>query len=707
MNHRILFAGSLALVLAVTTACGGNDARRCKVSTEANGDVRVSCPGRDALVIPAGAPGGGGPADECETHENPETGEVLLTCQGSTVSLGYCGFGYNGDLYVGDATSPNAIVPPTIDRRTNAQELERFVDRGCTRALGTIVLGPDAGAYTEFLGQLEFATDLQVQGDGDAVSLPVLEFAAISVEDVSYFDRLSRPVHRFGGVEFHGGTYEGTVLTVDHLEDGVVGVNTVEGDFSVSVPALKRGSLLVRWSNGANGIDAPLLTDADAIEMSGLPLLGSVDFPELTRVRSIYSYDTPRLTELTLPKLVSGSVSVSNAPLLVTLDLPIWENGGLYLAYLSSMTDFAAPGLKRVSSLRVASASELLSLAFPMLTDASWISLDSLTALESLDFTKLRSVVSDFYIAATGSAGAGLGVELNALQRAKRLVFTEGNIAVINIVSLRSVPEGVWIQRVGELVRVGSPNLTNTPFFFDGVAGMTELVSIDLSSFNYQHGVPSYGDGEIIRGGDPLYINGGGASLDLDLDEASCTGVVHLENFENIRRMVFGSGFTGDLLLKDVTEGVFAAAQFDLSAATRLRGLHLENVSHQGELSDLSFTGDHLRSLTIVDAGVRTVTSDMTDGLVRISDYELSVEEIHLPALASGEVSVMASYSLNVLDLSSFAAGIVSIFADMGDVAGFQWLPSPDVTGEIFVPSYCDMSLAADWPNVSYNGTCT
>lgn len=129
-----------SVVLAFAAlGCSGNDARKCAVSTQENGDVRVSCPGSRTIVIPAGADADGG-GEECRTTQNAATGEYLLECQGTTVSLGRCGLGFAGSVFLGPDTHSAMESFPSVDRRMNSRNIASFLDNGCSRVLGTVVV---------------------------------------------------------------------------------------------------------------------------------------------------------------------------------------------------------------------------------------------------------------------------------------------------------------------------------------------------------------------------------------------------------------------------------------------------------------------------------------------------------------------------------------------------------------------------------------
>lgn len=238
-------------------------------------------------MIPAGADADGG-GEECRTTQNAATGEYLLECQGTTVSLGRCGLGFAGSVFLGPDTHSAMESFPSVDRRMNSRNIASFLDNGCSRVLGTVVVTSGATAeHRALLSELEYAESVHFIEPLAGVAMPKLRAAHLYLgEYAELWSSSLAPALTRGGVTISGGELDGP-LVLGALQEGVIEVADVEGLTHLRAPLLRTGSVVVSRAPDLEVVDLSALVNSERVFLSELESVEQLSFRALAWAGSL------------------------------------------------------------------------------------------------------------------------------------------------------------------------------------------------------------------------------------------------------------------------------------------------------------------------------------------------------------------------------------------------------------------------------------
>lgn len=632
-----------SLACALVLGCAGNDARKCKVSTLSDGGVRVDCPGSRTIVIPAGEDSLAEGGDECAAERDASTGEYFLRCKDTTVSLGLCGLGHEGSLFLGPDSHAQLPDLNDVDRRMNSRSIQSFTERECTRVMGTLYVSASAEDYRDFLDTVEFAERVVFVDDVDGVSLPELRAAAIEVSDVSNFATMDLPRWTVGGLRATSGEYEGT-LSLGALQKGDVTLESIVGLVRIEAPALKSGSVRMSWLDDLESVDFPVLESVEMLEVWSNGQLQTFSMPALKSAESIQMMQNFGLENAQFPLLESANVRfhVTDHAALTTLEIPS-------LAY--------------VGDLLFSLTEELSSLVAPSLTTAGALSVEATPALTRIEFPVLEEVGFDFQIGGTLLPGT-VELRMDALRSVNRLQILVGEFSVLSFAALESVGQGTVSVAIGsETSEVRFPKLRNTELVVEsrGTGPFADLV-IDVSDFSFE------GTSE-----DPIWDSALRLTsydevrpLTLLADRLSFDGWTIIEGFELQTMLRPTSGFRGRLELGGTTD----VTKFDFSAAATLRELKIAGMGTQTAPLILDIVVPDGRSIEIqggyvenpvVRAGVETRINFSSSEAVGTLTVLLLDPDQEGPTMVSYWGHTMTEF--DTVDVSTIRKGMIEVNA--------------------------------------------
>lgn len=731
MNARVFVQPSLSFVLCVfALACSGNDARKCTVATLSNGDVRVVCPGSRTILIPAGADAAGG-GDECRSTQNATTGEYLLECQGTTVSLGRCGLGFNGSIFVGAPDHPELQSLLEIDRRMNARNLATFLEDGCTRILGTLYIAEGSAAeLAELTGTLEHAQTIRFVDAVPGVAMPNLRAAAL---DLGNFGQVWSPALApklsTGGVRITGGTLSGDVELLA-FQQGVVSLEELPQVQRVLVPSMREGRVSLVGMPNLQQVDFSSLESAREFRVApgnslgalSLPALESVDYLELDGVGFMTSLELPRLVEVGSAAFVSGP---------------------------HGLRDQSFPRLQRAGILSFSDAEDLRTVDFPELRVVQTLSFGSAPNLSRVGAPLLEHVEGGFIVNTSGQEDAGVDLSLPRLLSAGSFTFDGTNLRAFEAPVLNAVASGaIVIEGVTNLVRVTLPMLQEVGLKVHSVSASLSPLVVDLSTVSFTRHSASAVDVEP----DFLLRSDGVQPLSVNLEHAEIDGAVAIQAQILGESLRIGQRFSGSLHLEGFSNG----SAIDLSNAILLRYLNVVQVGSVNSrwigrvgstaLDHIRVSGSFLEGLSLylvnegtlqiingnaideleiqtapqttasifVDSDVTgTTQGDVRFSAIRAPNLTRGIVDINVPAtrildfaaFVSGDVR-MFLFDAEAINFGSFVTGTLDLTTFKMPLANFVYPTAPPVgslTGIVranWVASFCSSALIAVWPNV-------
>lgn len=721
-----LFKISLhVLVLAAATACSGNDANKCKVATLEGGDVRVSCPGQPALILPSGNDGSAG-VIECEMQFDSVTSRDILTCDGQTVALRGCIGGVEGDLFLGTNEEHERFSSVDFSK---SEETVRFVQQNeCEHVRGTVYLtASSATLYADVLERLIYADEVVILEEVGETRLPNLKAAQITFMDaVNSISSVKTPILEDGSISILGGQVDGS-LVLENFETGVMTVANVEGLRELRLPKFTVGDLYVSDQSNLEVIDTPLLRFTEDFVFEHLPSLKEVNAPSLEYV---------------------GRVRLADLTALETVDLS---------------------GLVRVrGNLEFHRFGSVQSLLFPNLESAQVFTIESNPSLRVVRAEKLAQIATNIAIDTNGTASSPpLDIILPALISARSASFSNAKLRKLDLTSFTgitdkpvSLPAANLILSSSVLEELILPNLRNTGLYVTLNAATTTPTFMDLSNF-YFDAV----NGTDTLNGNAMRILGAFANeVVIKMDNAFSSWQVEIDGVRFAEIFKPGPNFSGAFWLKNISTG----SMVDLTDNLVFRRVLMTNVGSVSDpyflrllsptLTQLEVEGGHMNGAEIASADNATLRFDGTGDSHFEGDISLlgttqaetarnlrlfgaptySVGEILVGTISSGEITRL-QLELYVSSVESLHLGSVENLSIVGtttevsylDISSIQTLaasspldlrslpieglvlnpvPQPGIIGTIraeWSGLPCPNDLFALLPNVTFNTGCS
>lgn len=528
-------------------------------------------------MIPAGADADGG-GEECRTTQNAATGEYLLECQGTTVSLGRCGLGFAGSVFLGPDTHSAMESFPSVDRRMNSRNIASFLDNGCSRVLGTVVVTSGATAeHRALLSELEYAESVHFIEPLAGVAMPKLRAAHLYLgEYAELWSSSLAPALTRGGVTISGGERDGP-LVLGALQEGVIEVTDVEGLTHLRAPLLRTGSVVASRAPDLEVVDLSALVNSERVFLSELESV------EQLSVRALAS---------------AGSLELGGLDSLEVLEFPALEvvAGAFELSMIGDVTALTFPELNQIgSALRVSRSEALESMVFSKLSGADGVELRELAELRTVDFAtlervsyfegfdlpellevrapSLRALDARIGLVDSGYEGEGLSVDLRALERVASLDIDERRLRSLDLSSLTTIDAGDLTIVEGRYLReVIAPVLHEVAVYINVPADGPNVgpLVLDFSSHRFEESITGGMDGA-----PDYFVHVQNARpLELKMDDAVFTGSMEVDASDLSGIFSVGPGYRGSLVLRNVETGDFV----DLTRASGLRFLFLDKV---------------------------------------------------------------------------------------------------------------------------------
>ena len=170
----------------------------------------------------------------------------------------------------------------------NSRNIASFLDNGCSRVLGTVVVTSGATAeHRALLSELEYAESVHFIEPLAGVAMPKLRAAHLYLgEYAELWSSSLAPALTRGGVTISGGELDGP-LVIGALQEGVIEVADVEGLTHLRAPLLRTGSVVVSRAPDLEVVDLSALVNSERVFLSELESVEQLSFRALAWAGSL------------------------------------------------------------------------------------------------------------------------------------------------------------------------------------------------------------------------------------------------------------------------------------------------------------------------------------------------------------------------------------------------------------------------------------